>query len=410
MRFLPPRRWFQFRLRTLLVVVGVCAPVFGWFANGIDKVRRQRAAIKELETFQIEIEVQAAGPAWLQTILGDNRLVTAHTVVPYRPWCGNEIMNGPAFSAAQLPLLDDLIGIESLDLGWLDINDAGLEHVVGHASLVELRLCGITERGPHWRQLAACTNLHTLALSKTNISDGDLAALGSLSRLRTLYLIDTRVTGEGLKALAQRGSIEELSISDRVNGAGLRQIGGLTGLRVLSIRSNAITDGDLAALNNLQHIERLDITSLRIAGSGLRHLGGLPQLKSLSLEGVPLEGNCLKHVGELPALEALLIDTTFVNDNLLHHLPHLPRLMELSLNGSVVSDEGLAQLALKLPALRHLEVNGSHVTSAGLVHLLSFPSLDVVTLYGTRTTHLVVERVRVEARQRGRSLTIEIDE
>ena len=75
MQCLPPRRWFQFRLRTLLLVTLACAPLFGWCANQRSKYRRQQVAIAELVGRQLKVTIEPVGPAWLRDLVGEKLLV-----------------------------------------------------------------------------------------------------------------------------------------------------------------------------------------------------------------------------------------------------------------------------------------------------------------------------------------------
>ena len=45
----PKRRWFQLRLRTLLVLVTLAAGVFGWVDGDLDQRRREKVAIAWVE-------------------------------------------------------------------------------------------------------------------------------------------------------------------------------------------------------------------------------------------------------------------------------------------------------------------------------------------------------------------------
>jgi predicted negative regulator of RcsB-dependent stress response len=45
----PKRRWFQLRLRTLLVLVTLASGAFGWVAWELDQRRREKVAIVWVE-------------------------------------------------------------------------------------------------------------------------------------------------------------------------------------------------------------------------------------------------------------------------------------------------------------------------------------------------------------------------
>jgi hypothetical protein len=83
------RRWFQFSLRTLLISTAVVAAASGWLGSKIEQKRRQREAaqaiIKNFGQVSYDYErvkgkpgfwqpagAMPFGPAWLRAILGDN--------------------------------------------------------------------------------------------------------------------------------------------------------------------------------------------------------------------------------------------------------------------------------------------------------------------------------------------------
>ena len=75
---LPKRRWFQFRLRTLLIAILVLSLPLSWFAMRMEKARRQReavVAIRWLEgTAYYEWEFKSGGTqpssTWWRNVLG----------------------------------------------------------------------------------------------------------------------------------------------------------------------------------------------------------------------------------------------------------------------------------------------------------------------------------------------------
>jgi hypothetical protein len=152
----PKRRWCQYSLRTLMVLVTLCAFACSWLAVKMQQARKQREAVETIqklggvvqylhETGTTTTRGRPPGPAWLRKILGDDFF--AYVVQVY--------------------------------LADTQITDDCLEHLRGMSQLT------------------------VLFLDNTNITDAGLKHLDHLTQLRYMSLKNTHVTDNGLKRLAQ---------------------------------------------------------------------------------------------------------------------------------------------------------------------------------------------------------------
>ena len=65
------RRWFQYSLRTLLILTTVCAIAFAWLGWWSHQVRQQREAVKMVRTAGGNVEYDSyRGPRWVIDLLG----------------------------------------------------------------------------------------------------------------------------------------------------------------------------------------------------------------------------------------------------------------------------------------------------------------------------------------------------
>ena len=113
------RRWFQFRLRTLLIVTAVVALAYGWLASKIEKKSRERQAVEMVFSkggvvhYYYQQSVTAAGqkvwlqggnppgPTWLRAILGANYFSEVQVVF-------FDFKNPPTLTDADLESIESL--------------------------------------------------------------------------------------------------------------------------------------------------------------------------------------------------------------------------------------------------------------------------------------------------------------
>ena len=166
------RRWFQFSLRTLMIVTVIVAIPCAWLGRKIERKRRERAALKTIEEcggyvmydYQSEeqggVKAEPPGPKWLREILGDDffgeatsfssqaaaddaetsRLKDALRELPYLK---SVDMCAPHITDSGLVGFARLTQIESLHF-WMstELTDAGVLHLKGMSGLRSLQIQG----------------------------------------------------------------------------------------------------------------------------------------------------------------------------------------------------------------------------------------------------------------------------
>jgi hypothetical protein len=148
------RRWFQFSLRALLTFTAIFALAFGWLGSKIEQKRRQRIAAQEIakNAGSVSYDYERVkgkpgewqpngavpfGPAWLRAVLGDNFF-------------------------SEVDMIDCLVATESLK---------------------------------------EFPRLRSLRLMSWGITDEGLESVKSLTELRDLVLIDTKVSDAAVNEL-----------------------------------------------------------------------------------------------------------------------------------------------------------------------------------------------------------------
>ncbi len=228
----PPykRRWYQYSLRSLLMLVTLCAFLCSWLAVKIEQGKRQKAAVDALRakgfTITYDYEVDRDGkplpnpvlnvPQWLRGWLGDDCFATVVGVdAPFGTMFGG--LGGFHLycdaTEEDLRPLAELPRVKFLQLGGARIGDSALRQIGNLSELDHLELAStkITDAG--LVELKAFPKLRELDLDDTEVTDGGMADLLRLDRLEDLRLSQTRVTDGGLAMLQNLKTLKRLSFA-----------------------------------------------------------------------------------------------------------------------------------------------------------------------------------------------------
>jgi len=215
----PKRRWFQYSLRTLLLLMLLASIGMSWFAVKMQRARRQREAVEAIEKlggwvrfdYQVNQSIvlasspppQPPGPEWLRRVLGDDffaKVVSA------------DLHNTQA-TDAWLEHLDGLPHLQQLNLMGTPVSDAGVQHVerLGELRVLSLDSTQVTDAGLD--RLRGLGQLQLLLLCNTKITDAGLMRLKGLRQLQSLWLYGTSVTDAGLEHLKELSHLQHLELS-----------------------------------------------------------------------------------------------------------------------------------------------------------------------------------------------------
>ncbi len=259
--------------------------------------------------------------------------------------------------------------------------------------------------------LAHLTDISSITLNASNVTDEMLLELGTRPVLKALSLQDTQVTDEGMKkALAGFPNLSSLSLrGTRVSEPGLRWLLELPQLQHLQIQvahESALMD-ILPKLSRLEHLVvhapltdtgfvRLpahpQLVSLQIHAFGLRPLPQLTQLERLQIH-VSTELECFGPLSQLPRLARLEIHAPITDAGLLR-LPSLPKLTVLEIYDARIVGPGLAALT-RAPNLTYLHFSEVPLQDDPFIEALAqLKSLCIVRLHRTGVTRAACERLR----------------
>lgn len=222
------RRWFQFRLRTLLVAVLVLSLPLSWFAVRLERARKQRMIVKMIEErggeALYEYFFDPAGckepPLGLGKLLGEDFFWEIHAI------------NGrdSDISDADLMQIGELTCLQGLRLAGTTVTDDGLERLCHLTKLRYLDIGGTVVTDAGVKHLKTLRDLRVLNLSRTQVTDAGLPHLTSLP-LETLSVGWTQVTDAGLEYIGRMSSVQSLTLGgNEVSDAGLEHLDALDGL------------------------------------------------------------------------------------------------------------------------------------------------------------------------------------
>ena len=170
----PKRSWFQYRLKTLFVLVVVVALPCVWLAWKRDAKRKERAAKAAIEQlggyclyrWKMENAPDPPGPEWLRRLLGEDFFTNVDVVALYAE-----------DTDAAMTYVKEMPHLTIVTLSESQLTDEGLSNVEG------------------------LNGLHHLHLDNTHITDNGLKYLEGLTSLNTLLLAKTQTTDAGVSEL-----------------------------------------------------------------------------------------------------------------------------------------------------------------------------------------------------------------
>jgi hypothetical protein len=163
------------------------------------EAERQRRVVEAMESVRY---YSPAPPVWVTKLVGRDFLSDVVDMDSPDPIKVNDRI---------LTNVEVLTELKSLNLSDTRITDSGLEKLRGLKTLRLLALSGTQVTNNGLDHIMGLTRLETLSLHDTEISDAGLEHLKGLTELEYLYLHNTHVTEEGIQGL--RKALPDCEIS-----------------------------------------------------------------------------------------------------------------------------------------------------------------------------------------------------
>jgi hypothetical protein len=293
------RRWCQFSLRTLLVVMLVISSAVGLVGIRLQRARRQKEAVVAIRRLEGTVDYRA-----------DSMPVMVRNFA--EPWLGR------------------------------DFFDSVVE------AQVDLRAADTTEG-----QLAAWNAIADLPqLSKLEVhyplryprSRFNIGPIRRLSKLRHLKFRDAEIAGDDFLPLTGMPALETLDLShNQIADGAWRHLAGIPRLDTLNASYSFVTDDGAAQLAQCRHLRHLVLTRANVTDRGAAELARIASLQTLVLDGTRISDAGCASLARLKNLQTLSICETTVSDRGLASLAASGSLKTLQAERTNVTDSGLRQ-------------------------------------------------------------------
>lgn len=203
-----PRRvtWWQFRLRTLLVMATIASVVFATVGVHWQRRRSMMRSIAALNAHGAVTGFVPARQGWLPESLALPDLL---------------LVNSQSVPGVPLELLTDFSTVDFLVAPGVKISPAGLQAVAQQKKLSYLDLSNSSIGDDDLKSLIPLTELRMLDLSGTQVTDAGMRYIAELASLEYLHLDRTAVTDDAVESLRHLPRLQTLTVA----GSGMTEQG-----------------------------------------------------------------------------------------------------------------------------------------------------------------------------------------
>lgn len=246
-----------------------------------------------------------------------------------------------------LGFLEDHPKLQYLDLGNNKITNQGLAHVASLVELRELVLDGNRVDDQGIAQLKKLNQLEGLSVDGTEVT---LSALGNL-----FVTIQGRIPREALAAAGFLTTYNKpWDIDLTRSGASdddMKVVARVDGIHGLKLVGNQVTNRGLKHFLSHPELETLWIEEANVTGEVTRSLSSISGLKQLWCPNVPIANEDLESLQELRHLQVLNLCGCPIDDGAVKFLKGIASLKTVVVDLDSLSDDGIADLKASLPGV-----------------------------------------------------------
>lgn len=257
------------------------------------------------------------------------------------------------------------------------------------------------------------TKLYTFKMWDSGVRDEHMKHAAAFPELRSLELLYSRVSREGLELVAEKlPKLENISLSgfnNRIGDEDIRPLMACKNLRRVNLMNTNVSDESMPALAAISSLQSLILVGTNITDAGLAAFSKHENLERISTSAAGTTNEGVKHLAEIKSLKVLDLESSGIEDSSLRLLANLnltwldvrtckklteagllqlgahKSLTHLNLHGTAATDAVMKELQ-GLKDLRRLTIQDTKVTDAGLMHLVDCKNLASISLNGTKVT------------------------
>jgi internalin A len=162
-------------------------------------------------------------------------------------------------------------------------SDPSLPNINASSNLARFRFHPISDG--ILEQLNGLTKLENIECGK-EVTDRGLQAIGRIPGVRSVYLSESKITGDGLRSLEPLSKLERLTLyRTNVSNADLTPLSSLRSLRELTIWERTVSDEGLWHLSKMTRLKTIDFSGTILSAPAIARLRG--QLPNTTIHSMP---------------------------------------------------------------------------------------------------------------------------
>ncbi len=200
-------------------------------------------------------------------------------------------------------------------------------------------LYGPTPPGVREKKPATAEEVKYLVLNGSKVTDKGMRAVLHCTNIRSIHLQRTGVTDDTLKKLAAFKKLDYVALDKtKVTGVGLDAISGLP-IKHVAMEDCVLTEDAFKSFGKMTALEELWLPDAKMKAEWLKHVATLPKLKEINLMGADFDDAAVKHVKSMPSLQNLTLNNTNLGDTGFEELLKAEKLKRLFVDETKVSKD-----------------------------------------------------------------------